>query len=181
MTADRLGSDLGLEISSVGGLDMGNNSGGGMWRMVIGPALLAASGCAAPPPATLVSAPPAVSAPAARIWFYRDYEPSISLNNADVALNGQRAALVPFDGNAVYRDVAPGRYHITVQSDGTDVNQDKYLDLRPGQEAFVKILASSSWESGADTQAYKRDTFYVSLVPPQVARVELEKRPLSGG
>ncbi len=143
---------------------------------------LALAGClrpvAAPAAAAAVSAIPPGEA---RIWFYRDYEPSVSLNLAPVALNGARVGYVQPDGSAFYRDVPAGHYHITVESVGTDVNQSKDVDLAPGQEAFVKILAQGSWESGGDITAYHRDTFYVSLVPPQVARAELASHPLSGG
>ena len=133
--------------------------------------------------------PPSAAAPqigpqpanAARIWFYRDYEPSVSLNYANVALNGVPAASVPPDGGAMYRDVVPGHYHITVESFGRDVNQAKDVDLGPGQEAFVKILASDSWVASGDLSSFKRDTFYVSLVPPQVARAELGTRSLYRG
>lgn len=117
----------------------------------------------------------------ARIWFYRDYEPSVSLNIATVALNGAPAGYVQPDGSAIYRDVPAGRYHITVDSAGTDVNQSRDVDLAPGQEAYVKILALSSWDAGGDKSAYQRDTFYVSLVPPQVARAQLAAHPASGG
>lgn len=144
-------------------------------------ALLIATGCGGPPGSALPTAAAALPPGAARIWFYRDFEPSISFNLAEVSVNGARAGYVQPDGSAFHRDVAPGSYQITVASDGLDVNQSRSVELGPGQEAFVKVLASSSWESGGDTHAYKRDTFYVSLVPPQVARAELEKRPLSGG
>jgi hypothetical protein len=52
-------------------------------------------------------------------------------------------------------------------------NQAKDIDLAPGQEAFAKVLALSSWESGGGLQVFHRVTFYVSPVPPQVARAEL--------
>lgn len=116
----------------------------------------------------------------ARIWFYRDFEPSVSMNVANVALNGSFAGSVQPDGSAFYRDVPAGHYHITVESFGTDTNQDKDVDLAPGQEAYVKVLAGD-WISGGDTTFYKRDTFYISLVPPQVARTELPQHPLRGG
>jgi hypothetical protein len=128
--------------------------------------------------ATPVAAP---TTPAARIWFYREFEPSVSLNVANVSLNGQLAAVVQPDGSATYRNVLPGHYHITVESVGQDINQSKDLDIGPGQEAYVKILASADWESGGDTYSYHRDTFYVSLVPPQVAQTELANRRYSGG
>jgi hypothetical protein len=144
--------------------------------------VLTLGACARPPagPSAAASVTP-VPAGSARIWFYREYEPSVSLNIAQVALNGAPAAVVQPDGSVSYRDVPAGHYHITVESFGQDVNQTKDVDLGPGQEAFVKILAASDWESGGDTYQYRRDTFYVSLVPPQVARAELANRPLSGG
>jgi hypothetical protein len=146
-----------------------------------GLALLALVGCL-PPAATAGSVAVSPVAPGtARIWFYRDYEPSVSLNIANVALNGVPAAYVQPDGTALYRDVPAGHYHITVGSESTDVNQSKDVELAPGQEAFVKVLALSSWNSGGDTVSFQRDTFYVSLVPPQVARTELAAHPLSGG
>lgn len=144
--------------------------------------LLLLAGCVRPTSAPAASAAVSpVPAGAARIWFYRDYEPSVSLNLAGVSLNGKVTGYVQPDGSAFYRDVSPGRYHVTVESKGVDVYQDKDVDLSPGQEAFVKVLASNTWESGGDQDVYSRDTFYVSLVPPQVARAELATHPLGGG
>jgi hypothetical protein len=147
-----------------------------------GGALLLLAGCVQPSAGPAASAAiSAVPAGGARIWFYRDYEPSVSRNLAEVSLNGSVAGYVQPDGSALYRDVAPGRYHVTVASGGRDTNQDKEVDLPPGQEAFVKVLDSSAWESSGDQDVYSRDTFYVSLVPPQVARAELATHSRSGG
>jgi hypothetical protein len=140
-----------------------------------------AAGAAAQQVPAAGAAVKALTPGAARIWFYRDYEPYGSRNFATVSLNGATTGSVPPDGSAFYRDVPAGRYHITVDSSGSDVNQDKTVDLGPGQEAFVKILASTSWESSGDETQYSRDTFYVSLVPPQIARSELPAHPLRGG
>jgi hypothetical protein len=144
--------------------------------------VLLLAGCvqpaATPAASAVISAAPAGTA---RIWFYREYEPSVSRNLAEVALNGSVTGYVQPDGSAFYRDVPPGRYHVTVASGGRDVNQDKEVDLPPGQEAFVKVLGSNAWESGGDTDVYSRDTFYVSLVPPQIARAELATHSRSGG
>jgi hypothetical protein len=129
------------------------------------------AGCTGVPATPVVASPAAAGA--ARIWFYRDYEPSVSINLANVALNGASVGYVQPDGSPLYRDVSPGHYRITVESAGTDVNQSKDVDLAAGQEAFVKILALDSWESGGEQSQYKRDTFYVSLVSSQVARAEL--------
>lgn len=140
------------------------------------PALL---GCAPRPSVSSVAVPP-ISPGQARIWFYRDYEPSVSLGLASVSLNGVDGIHVAADGAASYRDVPSGHYHITVESFGRDANQSRDADLAVGEEAFVKILSLSSWESSGDLSGYRRDTFYVSLVPPGEARAALAAHPFAG-
>ena len=152
--------------------------GSRVWlRRALGGALVSlAAGCLHPPAAPAASNEVApAAAGTARIWFYRDYEPSVSLNMAPVALNGAVVGYVQPDGSAFYRDVPAGHYHIAAPSDGMDVNQAKDVDLAAGEVAYVKILAAGSWESGGDMLSYHRDTFYVSLVPPQVAQAELAR------
>ena len=53
------------------------------------------------------------------------------------------------------------------------------LDLRPGQQAYVKVAALGSWASGGgdENPGWSRDTFYVYVMPPQVGEAEL--RPAS--
>jgi hypothetical protein len=162
---------------------MSNNtmSRWGRWPAICALGLfLALTGRAPEAPAALPSVSP-IPPGAARIWFYRDYEPYVSRNYAPVSLNGATVGYARPDGSAFYRDVAPGYYHITVLSQGLDVNQDGYVTLAPGQQAFVKILATNIWESGGGTESYSRDTFYVTLVPPPVAEAELATRPITGG
>ena len=45
------------------------------------------------------------------------------------------------NGNAFYRDVPPGHYHIAPESFGRDFNQDKDVDLAAGQQLYVKIVS----------------------------------------
>jgi len=94
--------------------------------------MLIAAGCA--DPSTMPKAPsaaPPVPAGQARIWFFRDWEPSESLNLANIDVNGSYFGSVA-NGGAFYRDVSPGHYHITPQSYGQDFNQDQDVDLAPG-------------------------------------------------
>lgn len=149
-----------------------------LWGAVGALALLAGP---FPHGAVAQTAAPPVATGTARIWFYRDYEPSVSLNMAPIALNGTIIGYLPPDGSAFYRDVAPGHYRISAPSQGMDVNQTQDVDLAPGQEIYAKILASNSWEEGGDIASYRRDTFYVRLMPPQIARGELPAHPLIGG
>jgi hypothetical protein len=68
---------------------------------------------------------------------------------------------------------ATGSRNCVLPGVGTEVDQSRGVELAAGQEAFVKILALDSWESGGEQSQYKRDTFYVSPVSPQVARAAL--------
>ena len=136
--------------------------------------LLMAAGCTQPPATAQVAvvAPP-VPTGQARIWFYRPLEPYGSLNLARIDVNGSYSGAVE-NGNAFYRDVPPGHYHIAPESFGRDFNQDKDVDLGSGQQLYVKIVSSESWGVGLSNERdFKRDTFYAWLIPQEVAQVEI--------
>src|SRR5579862_4347676 len=92
-------------------------------------------------PAPAAANPPGVapvSPGMARIWIYRDYEPYQTLARPYVRLNGAIAGIsVP--GGALYRDVVPGTYTVTVDSDGTDERQFATIAAAGGEQAFVKV------------------------------------------
>ncbi len=111
-------------------------------------AMAAIAACARNPLVGSVSVPP-VPAGEARLWFYRVYLPSDTLNMTKVTMNGAYAGYAQL-GGAFYRDVLPGVYHIEVESWGRDFNQSTNVALVPGQEAFVKVevatqLGDRSW------------------------------------
>src|SRR5580693_4074046 len=60
-----------------------------------------------------------VSGAAARIWVYRDDGPFDSLARPYVRLNGAIIGISEMQG-VLYRDVPPGVYTVTVDSDGMD-------------------------------------------------------------
>src|SRR5215469_15717514 len=94
----------------------------------LGIALLAAASCTPPPTTASVSIPP-LTPQQGRIWFYREVD-TADANTATpyVRLNGAIAG-VPEPGGAFYRDVPPGSYQITVDSEGNSP--------RPSQEVAV--------------------------------------------
>src|SRR5437660_12109599 len=105
--------------------------------------LLGMAGCAQPPPA----APYLAAAPSpgmARIWFYRDLNPNDVLAEAYIRLNGAVAG-VSVAGGAFYRDVAPGRYHISVDSYVQDRHNEADLVLAPSGEVYAKVLPLHSF------------------------------------
>jgi hypothetical protein len=116
----------------------------------------------------------------ARVWFYREFIPSESLNMTEVRMNGAYAGYSQL-GGAFYRDVPPGQYLVTVASWGVDVNQSAVVALVPGQEAFIKIESLRAWSDLGERHPAQRDTFYARLIPSQIARAEMSQSTYQGG
>jgi hypothetical protein len=140
--------------------------------------LLDIAGCAHPA-ATASSAIAPIPPGKARIWFYRDYEPYAGRGRPAIAANGGYVGLAEL-GGAFYRDVAPGPYHISVETTGVDFNQTSDLDLAAGQEAYIKIVSNPSWVSGGLSQ-YERPTFYAWRIPNAVAQADVSRLDIYGG
>jgi len=138
------------------------------------------TGCARNPPVGSVSVAP-ISPGEARLWFYRVYLPSETLNMTKVTMNGAYAGYAQL-GGAFYRDVPPGIYHIEVESYGRDFDQSTNIALVAGQEAYVKVESLRSWSTdhGAG-RTIGRDTFYARLMLPQIARTEIAQSLFDGG
>jgi hypothetical protein len=103
----------------------------------------------------------------ARIWVYREASPSALPTVPLVRFNGVIAGAI-YQGGALYRDVAPGHYHVTVDSIGVDVNQSSDFNLAPGQEAYIQIQQLDNWDETPYEPSYA--TYYAWLRPPEMAR-----------
>jgi hypothetical protein len=138
------------------------------------------AGCVRSPIVGSVSVPP-IPGGEARLWFYRPYLPSETLNMTKVSIGGAYAGYAQL-GGAFYRDVPPGVYHIEVESYGKDINQSTNVGLVAGQEAYIKVESLRSWVTnyGIGTTV-GRDTFYARLILPQIARAEIEQSFFDGG
>jgi hypothetical protein len=143
-------------------------------------ALLApAIGCAFAPKTEAAAIPP-IPPGEARVWFYRDFLPSETLNMTAVTMNGATVGYAQL-GGAFYRDVPPGGYHIAANSYGTDMSQTTDLALAPGQEAYIKIESLRSWASYGERNPIGRDTFYARQVPVEIARAGVAHATFYGG
>ena len=134
-----------------------------------------ATSCAQLPPTSAVAIPPIPSG-AARIWFYRDYEPYETLARPYIRLNEQIVGISE-PGGAFYRDVPPARYSITVDTAGRDVNQFADIDLGAGQQAYAKVLSLRSWLADDCLAWGGCDTFYVRLMRAEAARPAIDRSP----
>src|SRR5438874_11761178 len=102
--------------------------------------MLSAAACATPPAPQIAAPPPGQ----ARIWFCRLWDPSESLNVANIDVNGLYVGSVE-PGGAFYRDIAPGVYQIVPQNQYLDHNQNTNVAVVPGQQVFIAVLDLSSW------------------------------------
>jgi hypothetical protein len=144
----------------------------------LGVAVIAA--CARSPTVSSVSVAP-IRPSEGRVWFYRTYLPSETLNMTKVSMNGDYAGYAQL-GGAFYRDVPPGIYHIDVESYGRDFGQSTNIALVVGQEVYVKVESLRSWASEYGVgRTVGRDTFYARLMLPQIARGEIAQSFFDGG
>ena len=128
--------------------------------------------------AILAPAVPAQPIPpgTARVWFFQDRDPYVSMNYATVRMNGVVAGSVPPYGAAIYRDVPPGHYQLTADSEGVDVNQSAEVDLASGQEVYVKVMNLPHWAT-PNLGSMQRDTYYLRQLPAAEARPQLAQTP----
>ncbi len=109
----------------------------------------------------------------ARIYFYRDWEPYESLARPLIYLNDQPAD-VSEPGGISFRDLPPGEYHISVDTQGIYPHQFKELAVRAGDVRYVKIESLASWYNSVGHAHFgSRDTFVVELIPERQAQGEI--------
>jgi hypothetical protein len=131
--------------------------------------LVVLSGCAQLP-TVAASHVPAVAPQWARIWIYRDLQQSAIPEVPQVRLNGMVSG-VAYQGQAFYRDVPPGHYHVSVDSMVADVNQSSDVDLTAGQEAYVKVEQLDNFNEDEGEPTFV--TFYARLIPVAIGRAEV--------
>ena len=114
----------------------------------------------------------------ARIWVYRDLDYQAN-GRPYVRFNGAAQGIAEKNG-AWYRDVPPGPYWVTVDSQVSDINQSSQFTLAAGQEAYIKIPSQVN-DIGGRRGGGTRDVFYVWLMQPEVARAEIAQHSFDGG
>jgi hypothetical protein len=145
---------------------------------------VAIANCAPVPPTASVMLPP-IPPGEARVWFYRDGGPYVDGTGTPYLRMNEAIVGVSQPEGAMYRDVAPGQYHVTVDSYGTDFNQSRWVYLYPGQQAYFKIVSLRDWVvgggGGRNGGGYQRNTFYVWEIPPEIAQGDVAHSRFYGG
>jgi hypothetical protein len=144
--------------------------------------MLAATSCAPLPPTAAVAVPP-IPAGEARVWFYRDLGLYDGLGTPYLRMNGAIVG-VSEPGGALYRDVAPGQYHVAVDANYlSDPDQARDVYLFPGQQAYFKILPLNNFIINGNRFAsnFQRDIYYVWQIPPEVAQGDVARSQFYGG
>jgi uncharacterized protein DUF2846 len=117
----------------------------------------------------------------ARIYFYRDWEPYETLSRPLIYLN-DAPSQISEPGAVEFRDLPPGDYHISVDSEGVYPHQFKELVLRAGDVRYVKIESLASWQTGRGPgHIGSSNTFVVELIPERQAQSEIADKRYAPG
>lgn len=140
----------------------------GLWRPLVLLLLLAVAACTPPLPAgTLHGALPPQPPGTARLVFYRTRIYYGAMEWMAVYING-RTTGVSQPGAVFYRDVAPGRYHLTMQTYGFYPNQFKTVTARAGDTFYVNINSvprQVCYRGGVPVEC-SDDAFVMTIVDP---------------
>ena len=132
--------------------------------------ILALASCTPPQPirATSQTQFPPVGPGMARVWFFRQVDPTsgnVYAGSPIVYANGAPIRDVP-QGTVFFRDFAPGKYEFRVQPYGTPTPEHDTVQLAPGQQAYVQVQWEANWETGHTGGS----SFTVEPSSPEVAQ-----------
>jgi hypothetical protein len=133
--------------------------------------LLAAASCTPPPTTASVAVPP-IPPQEGRVWFYRHVDTAdVNSTTPYVRLNGAIAG-VPEQGGAFYRDVPPGRYQITVDSEGNSPRPSRDIVVAAGEQIYARIGLGGSWNGQG---------FVITVEPREIGHAAIEHSKFYGG
>jgi hypothetical protein len=141
-----------------------------MWS---GLGLLVLAGCAVQPGGTASQAPvPALQPNMARVWVLRSPSLGSVTTGADPMVYANGAALAQSaQGTVFFHDFQPGTYRFTVQQYGVPTNQVDTLQLAPGTQAYVQVVAEPAYYAGSSATGA---TAVVMTMAPQEAQASME-------
>jgi hypothetical protein len=133
--------------------------------------LLALAGCAntSSAPSAPQAQVPALAPGMARVWVLRQANPpSREVEAAAPMVAANRMPLAESkEGTVFFHDFPPGTYKFTVQAFGTPNGRSDTVQLAPGMQAYVQVLAEPNWEQGSSVGGW---SFAVQTMSPEIAQ-----------
>ncbi len=99
--------------------------------------------------ATSPAQPQAVEPGMARVWFFRQSDPTggnVYSAEPIIYANGAPVGQIA-QGTAFFHNFPPGKYRFTVQPFGTPTREHDTLQLEPGTQTYVQVQWEPAWEA----------------------------------
>jgi hypothetical protein len=113
--------------------------------------------------------PPPVEPGMARVWFFRQSDPTggnVYAAEPIIYANGAPVGQIA-QGTAFFHNFPPGKYRFTVQPFGTPTREHDTLQLEPGTQAYVQV----QWEPALEANRVGGgSSFTVLTSSPEVAQ-----------
>jgi hypothetical protein len=128
------------------------------------------AGCA--PQAQVATSPaqiPPVEPGMARVWFFRQADPTggnVYAADPMVYANGAPVGQIA-QGTTFFHNFPPGKYRFTVQPFGTPTREHDTLQLAPGMQDYVQVQWEPNWEANRTGGG---SSFTVLTSSPEVAQ-----------
>lgn len=139
-----------------------------------GLSLLALGGCS--PQANVDTAQaqaPPVEPGMARVWFFRQSDPTggnVYASEPIIYANGAPVGQIA-QGTTFFHNFPPGKYRFTVQPFGTPTREHDTLQLEPGTQTYVQVQWEPAWEAN---RVGGGSSFTVLTSSPEVAQQYLQ-------
>jgi hypothetical protein len=112
---------------------------------------------------------PPVEPGMARVWFFRQSDPTggnVYAAKPIIFANGAPVDQIA-QGTAFFHNFPPGKYRFTVQPFGTPTREHDTLQLEPGTQTFVQVQWEPNWEANRTGGG---SSFTVLTSSPEVAQ-----------
>ena len=112
---------------------------------------------------------PPVEPGMARVWFFRQSDPTggnVYAAEPIIYANGAPVGQIA-QGTAFFHNFPPGKYRFTVQPFGTPTREHDTLQLAPGTQAYVQVQWEANWEANRTGGG---SSFTVLTSSPEVAQ-----------
>jgi hypothetical protein len=141
-----------------------------MWVGLSALGLLALAGCTPQVQvATSQAQIPPVEPGMARVWFFRQADPTggnVYAADPIIYANGAPVGQIA-QGTAFFHNFPPAKYRFTVQPFGTPTREHDTLQLAPGTQTYVQVQWEANWEANRTGGG---SSFTVLTSSPEVAQ-----------